>query len=229
MGAYLSTFASCVPTYLYATLLSGQYNIPAIYAEVDAVYTNTAPVDAYRGAGRPEATYVVERLVETRGARDEDRPGGIPPAQLHHDFPHQTPVIMSYDAGDYDASLTRRLSLPTTRASRPQGGSGQKRQASRHRLLDLYRSLRYRPVSGCRLAWRRRGPLGIGRSAGQSCRHGRSPDWLSQPRPGSRDDLRAVRLRPARHPDRNVSIVHGDTDKVQFGMGTYGSRSAPSA
>ena len=65
MGAYLSTFACCVPTYLYATLLSGQYNIPAIYAEVDAVYTNTAPVDAYRGAGRPEATYVVERLVET--------------------------------------------------------------------------------------------------------------------------------------------------------------------
>ena len=56
---------SCVPTYLYATLLSGQYDIPAIYAEVDAVYTNTAPVDAYRGAGRPEATYVVERIVET--------------------------------------------------------------------------------------------------------------------------------------------------------------------
>jgi carbon-monoxide dehydrogenase large subunit len=58
MGAYLSTFASSVPTYLYATLLSGQYNIPNIYAEVDAVYTNTTPVDAYRGAGRPEATYV---------------------------------------------------------------------------------------------------------------------------------------------------------------------------
>jgi aerobic carbon-monoxide dehydrogenase large subunit len=65
MGAYLSTFASSIPTYLYATLLSGQYNIPQIYCEVDAVYTNTAPVDAYRGAGRPEATYVVERLVET--------------------------------------------------------------------------------------------------------------------------------------------------------------------
>jgi carbon-monoxide dehydrogenase large subunit len=65
MGAYLSTFSSCVPTYLYATLLSGQYNIPNIYAEVDAVYTNTAPVDAYRGAGRPEATYLLERTVET--------------------------------------------------------------------------------------------------------------------------------------------------------------------
>ena len=54
-----------IPTYLYAILLSGQYNIPNIYAEVDAVYTNTAPVDAYRGAGRPEAAYLVERIVET--------------------------------------------------------------------------------------------------------------------------------------------------------------------
>ena len=64
LGAYMSTFSSSVPTYLYATLLSGQYQIPAIYCEVDAVYTNTVPVDAYRGAGRPEATFVVERLVE---------------------------------------------------------------------------------------------------------------------------------------------------------------------
>src|SRR5207302_7817200 len=69
MGAYLSTFASCVPTILYATLLAGQYKTPAIYAEVTAVFTNTAPVDAYRGAGRPEATYVVERIVE-QAARD---------------------------------------------------------------------------------------------------------------------------------------------------------------
>ena len=64
LGAYLSTFGSLVPTYLYAPLLSGQYGIPNIYCEVDGVYTNTAPVDAYRGAGRPEATFVVERLVE---------------------------------------------------------------------------------------------------------------------------------------------------------------------
>ena len=69
MGAYLSTFATCVPTYLYATLLSGQYVIPNIYCEVKAAYTNTVPVDAYRGAGRPEASYVVERLME-KAARE---------------------------------------------------------------------------------------------------------------------------------------------------------------
>ena len=77
LGAYMSTFSSSVPTYLYATLLSGQYEIPQIYCEVDAVYTNTVPVDAYRGAGRPEATFVVERLVEV-GAREM----GQDPAEL---------------------------------------------------------------------------------------------------------------------------------------------------
>ena len=79
----MSTFSSSVPTYLYATLLSGQYDIPAIYCEVDAVYTNTVPVDAYRGAGRPEATFVVERLVEV-GARELGiDPGRSAQAQLH--------------------------------------------------------------------------------------------------------------------------------------------------
>ena len=109
LGAYMSTFSSSVPTYLYATLLSGQYGIPQIYCEVDAVYTNTVPVDAYRGAGRPEATFVVERLVEV-GAREM----GIDPADLRRrnfikTFPHQTPVIMAYDAGDFHASLNAAL------------------------------------------------------------------------------------------------------------------------
>jgi carbon-monoxide dehydrogenase large subunit len=111
MGAYLSTFASCVPTYLYATLLSGQYNIPAIYAEVDAVYTNTAPVDAYRGAGRPEATYVVERLVETSAREMKIDPAEFRRRNFITSFPHQTPVIMTYDAGDYHASLDMALKL----------------------------------------------------------------------------------------------------------------------
>ena len=117
LGAYLSTFASLVPTYLYATLLSGQYAIPSIYCEVDAVYTNTAPVDAYRGAGRPEATFVVERLVEVAA-----RETGADPAEFRRknfvtSFPHQTPVIMAYDVGDYAPRSTKRWRSPTTRAS----------------------------------------------------------------------------------------------------------------
>ena len=111
LGAYLSTFSSSVPTYLYALLLSGQYNIPNIYCEVDAVYTNTAPVDAYRGAGRPEATFVVERLVEV-AARE---PAAIRPNSAAQNFiksfPHQTPVIITYDVGDYAMALDKALEL----------------------------------------------------------------------------------------------------------------------
>ena len=100
----MSTFSSSVPTYLYATLLSGQYGIPNIYCEVDAVYTNTVPVDAYRGAGRPEATFVVERLVEV-GAREL----GIDPADLRKQQLHQD--VPAPDAGDH--GLRRgRLSTP---------------------------------------------------------------------------------------------------------------------
>ena len=111
LGAYLSTFASCVPTILYATLLAGQYTTPAIYCEVTGVFTNTAPVDAYRGAGRPEATYVVERLVETAA-----REMGISPAEIRKrnfitQFPYQTPVALCYDIGDYEATLTEAMKI----------------------------------------------------------------------------------------------------------------------
>ena len=87
LGAYLSTFASCIPTILYATLLAGQYTTPLIYCEVTAVFTNTTPVDAYRGAGRPGGDLRRRAPGGDRGARDEDRPGRDPPAQLHPQLP----------------------------------------------------------------------------------------------------------------------------------------------
>src|SRR5438128_4756982 len=104
-GAYMSLFSSSVPTYLYATLLSGQYNIPAIYAEVMGVYTNTTPVDAYRGAGRPEASYLIERLMETAARQLNVDPAELRRKNFITQFPHQTPVIMAYDTGDFNASL----------------------------------------------------------------------------------------------------------------------------
>ncbi len=111
LGAYMSTFSSAIPTYLYGTLLSGQYDIPAIYCEVDAVYTNTAPVDAYRGAGRPEAAFLIERIVEIAA-----RETGVDPAEFRRrnfvaTFPHQTPVLLTYDAGDYAGALDKALEL----------------------------------------------------------------------------------------------------------------------
>ncbi len=105
LGAYMSLFSSSVPTYLYATLLSGQYNIENIHCNVRTVYTNTTPVDAYRGAGRPEACFLIERIMETAA-----RELGVDPAELRRanfvrEFPHQTPVIMAYDSGDFEANL----------------------------------------------------------------------------------------------------------------------------
>src|SRR5271166_582283 len=107
MGAYLSTFAPCIPTYLYGTLLAGTYTTPAIYVETKAVFTHTVPVDAYRGAGRPEATFLLERIVDL--AADEI---GMDPVELRRRnfipadaFPYQTPVALQYDSGDYQTTL----------------------------------------------------------------------------------------------------------------------------
>src|SRR6185503_564204 len=111
MGAYLSTFASCIPTILYATLLAGQYTTPLIYCEVTAIFTNTTPVDAYRGAGRPEDTYVVERLVETAAREMKMAPVEIRRKNFIREFPYQTPVALCYDTGDYDATLDAALKL----------------------------------------------------------------------------------------------------------------------
>ena len=111
MGAYLSTFAPCIPTYLYGTLLAGTYTTPAIYVETKAVFTHTVPVDAYRGAGRPEATFLLERIVDL--AADEL---GIDPAELRrrnfipaNAYPYQTPVALEYDSGDYGTTLELAL------------------------------------------------------------------------------------------------------------------------
>src|SRR5207302_1506738 len=111
MGAYLSTFATCVPTYLYGTLLAGTYTTPAIYVETKAVFTNTVPVDAYRGAGRPEATFLLERIVDL--AADEL---GMDPAELRRrnfiakdGYPYQTPVALLYEIGDYFTTLELAL------------------------------------------------------------------------------------------------------------------------
>ena len=193
MGAYLSTFASCVPTYLYATLLAGQYKTPAIYCAVDAVYTNTTPVDAYRGAGRPEATYLLETIVETAA-----RETGRDPAELRrrnfipkNAFPYQTPVALMYDTGDYEASLDKALKLADYKGfaepARRLGGQG---QAARRRLLLLHRGLRHRALGGGRLARLRRRPVGERQDPLHPHRRRPGVHRHPQPRPGSRDHLR---------------------------------------
>jgi carbon-monoxide dehydrogenase large subunit len=226
LGAYMSTFSSSVPTYLYATLLSGQYGIPAIYCEVDAVYTNTVPVDAYRGAGRPEATFVVERLVEVAA-----RELGVDPAELRRknfitSFPHQTPVIMNYDAGDYHGSLKKALELADLK-----GFGRRKRESARHGKLRGVGFSAY--IEACGIAPSQAvGSLGAGVGLWESAEVRVNPTGsveiltgCHQHGQGHETTFAQVASERLGIPIESVSVVHGDTDKVQFGMGTYGSRS----
>jgi aerobic carbon-monoxide dehydrogenase large subunit len=226
LGAYLSTFSSSVPTYLYAPLLSGQYNIPAIYAEVEAVYTNTAPVDAYRGAGRPEATFVVERIVEVAARELGQDPAAFRRKNFIKAFPHQTPVIMCYDIGDYDASLKKALEVHDVK-----GFARRRRESAKAGKL---RGLGYSAyIEACGIAPSAAvGSLGAGVGLWESAEVRVNPVGTVEVLTGSHShgqghettfaQLVAGRLGI---PIENVSIVHGDTDKVQMGMGTYGSRS----
>jgi aerobic carbon-monoxide dehydrogenase large subunit len=228
IGAYMSTFSSAIPTYMYATLLSGQYAIPQIYCEVDAVYTNTVPVDAYRGAGRPEASFVVERLIEV-GARELGRdPAELRRKNFVRSFPHQTPVIMAYDAGDFDASLKRAMELADYA-----GIGKRKREAARRGKLRGIGISAY--IEACGIAPSQAvGSLGGGVGLWESAEVRVNPTGSIEILTGSHSHGQGHETTFAQLvsdrlglPIDNISIVHGDTDKVQFGMGTYGSRSGP--
>ena len=226
LGAYMSLFSSSVPTYLYATLLSGQYDIPAIHANVRAVYTNTAPVDAYRGAGRPEATYLVERVVETAA-----RELGVSPAELRRknfirEFPHQTPVIMAYDAGDYDASLEAAMAQADWAGFERRRSEAKARGKLRGIGMSCY-------IEACGIAPSAAvGSLGAGVGLWESAEVRVNAVGTIEVLTGSHShgqghETTFAQLVSDRFgvPIDSVSIVHGDTDKVQMGMGTYGSRS----
>ncbi|MFZ2103278.1 MAG: xanthine dehydrogenase family protein molybdopterin-binding subunit, partial [Oricola sp.] len=226
LGAYMSLFSSAVPTYLYATLLSGQYVIPAIHCNVRTVYTNTAPVDAYRGAGRPEATYLLERTVETAA-----RELGVSPAELRRQnfitqFPYQTPVIMNYDAGDYAASLDAAM-----RAADYAGFAARKAEAEgRGRKRGIGMSCY---IEACGIAPSQAvGSLGAGVGLWESAEVrvnavGTVEILTGSHSHGQGHETTFAQLVADRFgvPLDSVSVVHGDTDKVQMGMGTYGSRS----
>jgi carbon-monoxide dehydrogenase large subunit len=228
MGAYLSTFATAVPTYLYATLLAGTYTTPVIYAEVKAVFTNTVPVDAYRGAGRPEATFLIERLVDavaydTGMDRVALRLKNFIPRDA---FPYQTPVALQYDSGDYFATLDAALTaadwagFPARRAA----------AASRGKLRGIGISTY---LEACGIA-----PSKVVGSLGARAGLYEVANIRVHPT-GSVSVFTGTHSHGQGHETTlaqlvvdqlgvslaNVDVVHGDTAKIPFGMGTYGSRS----
>jgi carbon-monoxide dehydrogenase large subunit len=228
MGAYLSTFAPAVPTYLYATLLAGCYRTPAIYAEVRAVFTHTVPVDAYRGAGRPEAAYVVERLADLAA-----RELGIDRAEIRRrnfikkeEFPYQTPVALQYDSGDYHATLAAALDKAGYASFEERRAEAKKRGKLRGIGLSTY-------VEACGIA-----PSAVVGSLG--ARAGLYESGAIRVHPtgtvsvftgthshgqGHETTFAQVVADRLGIPIEQIEIVHGDTSKSSFGMGTYGSRS----
>jgi carbon-monoxide dehydrogenase large subunit len=228
LGAHLTLFAPAVPTYLYGTLLSGQYRIPAIHADVTAVFTHTTPVDAYRGAGRPEACYLVERMMDL-GARQL----GVDPAELRRrnfipadQFPYQTPVALQYDSGNYEPALDRALAMvdyPNMRAE-------QQRLRKQGRYIGVGLSCY---IEACGLAPSQVvGQLGAQAGLYESATVRIYPTGKVSVYTGSHQQGQGHETTFAQIvADRlgistdDVEVVHGDTGRVQFGMGTYGSRS----
>ena len=228
LGAYLSTFSTAVPTILYATLLAGQYTTPQIYVEVDAWFTNTAPVDAYRGAGRPEATYLLERLVSALRLGDWAwRRTRSASATSSRSFPYQTPVALQYDTGDYLALHGQGArSWPRSTAST--------RAARRSEAKGLKRGIGYSSyIEACGIAPSNiAGALGARAGlfeCGEIRVHptGSVTVFTGSHSHGQGHETTFAQVVAARLgiPVENVDVVHGDTGRVPFGMGTYGSRS----
>jgi carbon-monoxide dehydrogenase large subunit len=228
MGAYLSTFATCIPTYLYGTLLAGTYTTPAVYVETKAVFTHTVPVDAYRGAGRPEATFLLERIVDL--AADEL---GLDPGELRRRnfipataFPYQTPVALQYDSGDYQTTLGM-----AQEAAGYTGFEARRQEAARRGKLRGIGIATY--IEACGIA-----PSAVVGSLG--ARAGLFETAAVRVHPtGSVTILTGSHSHGQGHettfaqlvsdglgiPIESIEIVHGDTAKIPYGMGTYGSRS----
>jgi carbon-monoxide dehydrogenase large subunit len=228
MGGYLSTFAPCVPTWLHGTLLAGQYATPAIHCNVRAVFTNTVPVDAYRGAGRPEATYLIERVVN-KAAQEL----GIDQAELRRrnfikpsQFPYQTPVALVYDTGNYEASLDKALELGDYKGFEARRAAAKAKGKLRGIGLSSY-------IEACGIAPSSLvGALGARAGLYEAATVRVNPTGSVSVLTGSHSHGQGHETTFAQVVadklgiDINaVEIVHGDTAKVPFGMGTYGSRS----
>jgi carbon-monoxide dehydrogenase large subunit len=228
VGAYLSNFSTATPTFLHGTLMAGPYRTPLVYVNVKAVFTNTAPVDAYRGAGRPEATYSIERVID-KAAHEL----GLDPLAIRRQnfiqpdqYPYTTPVGLVYDTGNYNATLDKMIELADI--------AGFEKRAAASKAKGKLRGIGYSTwIEACGIAPSNLvGVLGarVGLYDAATVRvnatgnisvmtgahsHGQGHETVF---PQIVADMLGV-------PASSVDIVHGDTSKIPFGMGSYGSRS----
>ncbi|MFN4170479.1 MAG: xanthine dehydrogenase family protein molybdopterin-binding subunit [Pseudorhodobacter sp.] len=228
MGAYLSTFAPSIPTWLHGTLMAGNYKTPLIYVNVKAVFTNTVPVDAYRGAGRPEATFQLERLVD-KAAREL----GVDPVALRRQnfitpdmFPYQTPVAVVYDTGNYQATMDKLLDISDHAGFEARAAESKARGKLRGFGIAHY-------IEACGIAPSNLvGQLGARAGLYESATVRVNATGSISVYTGSHSHGQGHETSFAQVVAEmigidagQIDIVHGDTANSPMGMGTYGSRS----
>ncbi|QFT92749.1 Carbon monoxide dehydrogenase large chain [Roseovarius sp. THAF9] len=226
MGAYLSTFAPSIPTWLHGTLMAGNYKTPNIYVNVKAVFTNTVPVDAYRGAGRPEATYQLERVID-KAAREL----GVDPIELRRqnfvtEFPYATPVAVEYDTGDYNATMDKLLEIIDKDGFQKRLEDSKAKGKLRGLGVNCYiEACGIAPSNlvgqlGARAGLYESATVRVNATGGitvmtGSHSHGQGHETAF---PQVVADMLGI-------DESMVEIEHGDTANTPMGMGTYGSRS----
>ena len=226
MGAYLSTFAPSVPTWLHGTLMAGNYKTPLIYVNVKAVFTNTVPVDAYRGAGRPEATFQLERVIDM-AARER----GVDPIALRRqnyvtEFPYATPVAVEYDTGDYHATMDKLEEIADIAGFASRRAASEAKGMLRGLGINSYiEACGIAPSNlvgqlGARAGLYDAATVRVNATGSISVMVGAHSHGQ-----GHETSFPQVISEMIGIPEDQIDIVHGDTSKVPFGMGTYGSRS----
>jgi aerobic carbon-monoxide dehydrogenase large subunit len=228
LGAYVSTFGAAIPSAIYSALLAGVYRTPAIFVQVTGVFTNTLPTDAYRGAGRPEACYVLERLADRAAAelaieRAEIRRLNLIPSAA---MPYKTPIGPTYDCGDFPKIFARALEMADYARF-----AKRRTQADRvHRLRGIGMAC-YVESSGVAPS-RFAGMLGARTGFFEAATIRVQPDGGIQALLGTHNHgqghattLAQILCTRLGVPLGKIDVVEGDTDLVPYGTGTFGSRS----
>ncbi len=228
VGAYLSNFSTATPTFLHGTLMAGPYKVPHVYVNVKTVFTNTAPVDAYRGAGRPEATYSIERVVDKMC-----RELGLDPFEVRRrnlltpdQFPYTTPVGLVYDTGNYQATLDKAIELADVSGFEARVADSAKRGKLRGMGLSTWiEACGIAPshlvgILGARVGLYDAATVRVNATGTISVMTGAHSHGQ-----GHETVFPQIVAEKLGIPASSVEIVHGDTAKIPFGMGSYGSRS----
>lgn len=230
LGAFLSQFATATPSYLYGTILSSEYDIPAIHCRVVGAFTTTTPVDAYRGAGRAEGIYVTERLVDVAA-----REAGLDPVELRRrnlvaadNFPFETSVAVVYDSGDYEKAMDEALELVGYDGLRER--QEELREEGRYLGIGVACFVESAGLAPSQTA----GELGSQAGLWESSLVRVHPSGTATVFCGTADQGQGHRTTYAQIaatelgiPYEDIEVVEGDTDQIPEGRGTYGSRSAP--